>query len=426
MTHFGIICPAATGHLNPMTTLGHELQKRGHQVTVIGILDAQPKAASAGLGFRAIGESKFKYGWTAQRDAQQAKLSGLSALKYTIGWLKDLAVIFLQEAPSVIKQERIEALLVDQASSEGGTIADFLDIPFVSVCSMLMLNKDVNIPSVFTNWQYNPLFWARLRNRATYYLLDYIGQPVTDVITEYRREWKLPKHLNDNEKYSQLAQISQQPPEFEFPRQNLPDCFHFTGPFSNPASREATFFPFEKLTGQPLIYASMGTLQNGLLGVFQNIASACTALDAQLVISLGGSASLESLPELPGNPLVVRNAPQLELLQRATLTITHAGLNTAMESLSNGVPMVAIPIANDQPGVAARIVWTDCGEVTPLSRLTVSKLRTQVEKVLTQESYRNNAVRLQESIRRAGGVSRAADIVEQAIRMKQPVLTRTN
>ncbi|GJD16595.1 hypothetical protein RIVM261_015510 [Rivularia sp. IAM M-261] len=309
MTHFGIICPAATGHLNPMTTLGYELQKRGHQVTVIGILDAQPKAISAGLGFRAIGESKFQPGWTAQRDLQQGKLSGLAALKYTLGWLKDLAVIFFQEAPSVIKQERIEALLVDQASPEGGTIADFLDIPFVSICSALVLNKDVNIPPFFSNWQYSPFFWARLRNQAIYNLLDYIGEPIRNVITEYRWEWKLPKHYNYNENYSQLAQISQQPPEFEFPRQNLPDCFHFTGPFSNPASREATFFPFEKLTGQPLIYTSMGTLQNGLSEVFQKIASACKALDAQLVISLGNSTNLESLPKLPGNPLVVRYAP---------------------------------------------------------------------------------------------------------------------
>ncbi|WP_269667482.1 hypothetical protein [Crinalium epipsammum] len=25
MTHYGLICPAASGHLNPMTTLGYEL-----------------------------------------------------------------------------------------------------------------------------------------------------------------------------------------------------------------------------------------------------------------------------------------------------------------------------------------------------------------------------------------------------------------
>ena len=34
MTHFGMVCPALTGHFNPMTTLGYELQRRGHRVVV--------------------------------------------------------------------------------------------------------------------------------------------------------------------------------------------------------------------------------------------------------------------------------------------------------------------------------------------------------------------------------------------------------
>jgi MGT family glycosyltransferase len=169
----------------------------------------------------------------------------------------------------------------------------------------------------------------------------------------------------------------------------------------------------------------MGTVQNRLIGIFQDIASACQGLDAQLVISLGGSATPESLPELPGSPLVVGYAPQLELLQKATLTITHAGMNTTLESLSNGVPMVAIPIANDQPGVASRLAWTGAGEVVPLSRLKVPRLRAAIERVLTEDSYKNNASRLQEAIRRAGGVRRAADIVEQAISTGKPVLAQT-
>ncbi|WLT39734.1 hypothetical protein NON20_10065 [Synechocystis sp. B12] len=71
------------------------------------------------------------------------------------------------------------------------------------------------------------------------------------------------------------------------------------------------------------------------------------------------------MPALPGNPLVVNYAPQLELLQRTALTITHAGLNTTLECLNNAVPMVAIPIANDQPGVAARIAWAGVGNLFP-------------------------------------------------------------
>ncbi len=232
----------------------------------------------------------------------------------------------------------------------------------------------------------------------------------------------LSLYHNPNQNYSQLAQLSQQPAEFEFPRKELPSIFHFTGPYSNPSSREPAPFPFEKLTGQPLIYASMGTIQNRLLYIFQMIAAACVELDIQVVIALGGGASPESLPELPGNTIVVGYAPQLELLQKATLTITHAGMNTTLESLSNGVPMVAIPITNDQPGVAARIAWTGTGEVIPLGKVSVERLQKAIKQVLTEDSYKKNALRLQEAIERAGGVSRAADIIEQVVTTGKPVL----
>ena len=49
MAHFGLICPELSGHLNPMTTLGRELKRRGHRVTLIGRPDAQRKTETAGL-----------------------------------------------------------------------------------------------------------------------------------------------------------------------------------------------------------------------------------------------------------------------------------------------------------------------------------------------------------------------------------------
>jgi MGT family glycosyltransferase len=405
--------------------LGCELQRRGHRVTLFGILDAQPKTLAAGLDFWVIAESEYPAGVMAQSFAQLGKLNGLAALRYTISLIQEYAATLLRDAPAVLKEAGVEALLIDQASPGGGTVAEFLDIPFISVCSALVLNQEDGVPPFFTPWNYNQAWWARLRNRAGYSLLNRIMRPIREVVSEYRQRWNLPSHSHPNDAYSQLAQVSQQPAEFEFPRQHLPQCFHFTGPYHNPASREPVSFPFEKLTGQPLIYASMGTLQNRLMEIFRCIAQACDRLDAQLVISLGGASSPESLSGLPGSPLVVEYAPQLELLKKATLTITHAGMNTTLESLSNGVPMVAIPIANDQPGVGARLVWTGAGEVVPLARLSVPKLRAAIQRVLTEDSYKNNATRLQAAIRRAGGVSRAADILEQVISTGEPVLART-
>jgi len=268
MTHFGIICPAETGHLNTLLPLGRELQRRGHRVTLIGILDAQSKTLAAGLEFWAISESESPLGTMSQTFEKLGELSGLAALRYTISVFTDAAAQLLQDAPAAIKQAGIEALLVDQTLSVGGTIAEYIGIPFISVCSALVLNSEEDIPPFFTSWNYNPVWWARLRNRAGYSLIGRIAKPIREVIGEYRQEWNLPSYSSGNDPFSTLATVSQQPAELEFPRKILPQSFHFTGPYHDSTGREPVPFPYEKLTGQPLIYASMGTLQNRQQNVF--------------------------------------------------------------------------------------------------------------------------------------------------------------
>jgi zeaxanthin glucosyltransferase len=179
-------------------------------------------------------------------------------------------------------------------------------------------------------------------------------------------------------------------PFFDYPRERLPENFHYTGPWHAFASGDQLEFPLEKLDGRPLIYASMGTLQNRQQAIFQAIATACAGLDAQLVLSLGGHDQRLEL-KLPDAAIVVPFAPQLELLKRAALTITHAGLNTALESLAQGVPMVAIPITNDQSGVASRLEWLGVAKVVPPGRLSAHRLRASVRAVLSEGHYRARA-----------------------------------
>ena len=313
MTHFGIICPAASGHLNPMTTLGYELKQRGHRVTVLGIEDAQPKVIAAGLEFQVIGKSDFPKGATKDLSTQLGNLRGFKAHQYTINSIVNAAKMSLRDAPDVIKAAGIELLLVDQVYSAGGTIAEYLDIPYVTVCSALMLNREMSVPPFNRSWNYDPSWRGIIRNRVGYARLSRMGKSLRKVINDHRQQWNLSPYHNLNEYYSQLAQLSQQPAEFDFPRRELPSCFHFTGPYHSPnsVSQESIPFPYEKLTGQPLIYASMGTLQNRLLWIFQMIADACVGLDAQLVITLGWGVNPEYLPDFPGNPIVVGYAPQL-------------------------------------------------------------------------------------------------------------------
>lgn len=422
MTHFGILCLAATGHLNTMFPLGYELKRRGHKVTFLSNSEAQILVYKAGFNF-----SEVYYPIDTEniilRPSPLAildKTESLKKLRYTLQKFAKQAETRLQKAPTIIREQGINVLLVDSSVFEGGTIADYLNLPYVTVFSALPFYQDRAIPPIITTWQYNPDWWSSLRNRMAYGFLNYIAAPVWQVIDNYRSLWNLPAYSDTNEIFSQLAIITRHIQEFEFPRQ-LPPYFHFTGPFHTSIQRPLVAFPWEKLKNKPLIYASMGTLQNRQDYVFQTIAEACADLDAQLVISLGGGLDPEALANLPGNPLVVKYAPQLELLQKASLNITHAGLNTTLESLSYGVPMVAIPVTDDQPGVAARIVWTGVGELVKLSSLSANKMQKTIERVLKEQSYKQNAIRLQEAIRRTEGVYRAVDIIEQAVSTEKPV-----
>ena len=159
----------------------------------------------------------------------------------------------------------------------------------------------------------------------------------------------------------------------------------------------------------------MGTLQNRVPTLYRRIAESGAELDAQLVITLGGGLEPGTLADLPGRPVVVSYAPQLELLCRSTLAISHAGLNTVLDALSESVPIVAIPVTNHQPGVAARISWLGAGEMLQWDGLDERRLRMTIEKVWKDPTYRGGARRLQQAIRASGGAPRAAAIVHEAL-----------
>src|SRR5260221_2688738 len=109
----------------------------------------------------------------------------------------------------------------------------------------------------------------------------------------------------------------------------------------------------------------MGTILNGRVDVFRTIFAALAKhKDLQLVLSMGDQVDPEQIGPVPSNAIIVKRAPQLELLKQTSVCITHAGLNTVLEALAQGVPQVAIPGTFDQRCVAARSVDKHTGVVT--------------------------------------------------------------
>jgi len=413
MSKIGVFVSCATGHLNPTIALCRELKRRGHDVTFFGVADALEKVTAAGLGYISLGEKDYPLGTTSLAARQLGELSGNAARRFTYRHLQRMAALSFEHGLPAVRESHIDLILVDQIEPAGPTIANHLGVPYVTIATGGLTNREIGVPPITVGWAYGGGLWKAVRNRLGYAQLDRETKTISKYVNQWRRRWKLPPYRTIDETLSPLAQLSQEPFEFEFPRQRLPQCVHFLGPFIDVSARKSTPFPWNRLTGEPLVYVSMGTLQNRNARVFQCIAEACLGFSVQLVMSMGGGGL--GLAELPGAPLIVDYAPQLGLLSKAALTITHAGLNTVMEALSRGVPMVAIPVASDQPGVAARVARIGAGEVVPLCHLDGARLRTSIERVLHNESFKQQAVRFQKLLRNYKGAAGAADVIERVV-----------
>jgi zeaxanthin glucosyltransferase len=229
-------------------------------------------------------------------------------------------------SPDRYPSRKVEVLIVDQISLAVGTVADRLKIPFVSICNALLLNREPGVPPYFTNWEYQDNFVSKFRNRFNA-LADYLTESLWQIVVKQRQQWQLPAHSSREMAGSQLAQICQIPAAFDFPRKNLPACLHYVGPLQDPESKEPVNanqmnFPWEQLTDKPLVYASLGTLQNRNWQIFELIATACVDLDAQLVISLGNPNQDLNAVKLAGKPILVAYAPHQALIDRSALVIT--------------------------------------------------------------------------------------------------------
>jgi zeaxanthin glucosyltransferase len=289
-------------------------------------------------------------------------------------------------------------------------------MPYAHVASALHFDYSGYTPLYDWPHETNPTALARNRKGVESFL-ETLAHPTIAIGRAYAERIGLNVDWdNPSATISKLAWITQCPREFDFESSHWPPQFHHTGPFHDGAGRMEVDFPWERLTGEPLIYASMGTMLDGLADVFRTITAATAKHKGfQLVLSVGDQLDPEQIGSLPSNTILVKRAPQLELLKRASVCITHAGLNTVLESLAQGVPQVAIPVTVDQPGVAARIAEKKTGLVVPLKKLTLSHLLLLLDQVFNEPTYRDNARYFQKVIAETNGLSVAADLVEESL-----------
>src|ERR1700726_1071689 len=345
------VVPPISGHLNPMTTLARELQSRDHDVVIISLPDGEASVRAAGLTFLPCAAKEFPAGSLKEPFRQRSKLKGEEALRVILQSAAGRTEAMLNSLPAVLTAAAVDAVVLDTVLfyTELGPMS--LGMPYAHVANALHFDYSGYTPLCFYDWPHETTPAALARNRkGVECFLETLAPTIALARTYAKRvaldvDWDKPSAT-----ISPLAWITQTPQTFDFESSHWPPQFHHTGPFHDGAGRMEVDFPWERLTGEPLIYASMGTMLDGLADVFRTITAATAKHKGfQLVLSVGDQLDPEQIGSLPSNTILVKRAPQLELLKRASVCITHAGLNTVLESLAQGVPLVAVPVSVDQP-----------------------------------------------------------------------------
>ena len=416
--HLGVISVPINSHVSTLIALAMRLQQRGHRVTFFHIADMEQMIRKASLEFCCVGGRQFPTGSMAKRDAQISRLIGLAGFRFTIEYALRHSQMLLDEAPEAITASNIDMLLVDQSEPAGSTLAEGLGVPFVSVAVALPLPEsfDSSVPPFFVGWRYRRSVFGRLRNRLALWLFAaLVLPPFFELLNRTRRSWGLQMVPDHKPEFRRCALIAQLPACLDFPQRERRPDFHYSGPFSIETVRPEVPFPWDQIDGRPLVYVGFGNQSAPTAATIRAAAEAGAQLNMQVVISLGHFHTRESLGPLSGNPILARVAPQLDLIRQSALVVHHGGLNTTLEALWYGVPMVVIPITNDQPGIAARIEWAGAGTVVAARRVTTQRLRKAMKRVTCKPRYKEAAERLGAEIRAVDGLNRAADIVERAL-----------
>ena len=393
-----------------MAVLGRELMGRGHRVTFFGFPDLAPRLPP-GLAFQAMGEADQPLGSLEPYLRRLSRLGGPLSFWTFIRDLARFTDVICRDLPSVLDRLAPDALIIDQTDAASSLVATALGVPFANIANALPLNLEPAVPPPVLPWPYDPSRKGLRRNRGGYRVARLVERPITRVIRRHAHRLGRPDIRFADESWSERLQITQCVRGLDFPREQLPASFHYVGPFREADAPLDFDLPAD---GKPVIFCSLGTLQGSRAKMFRAMAGAAADLDVTLVIAHGGLLPASEIARLPGRPIVRSYVPQRALLSRCALAVTHAGFNTVMDALSFGVPMVALPIAFEQPATGARLERVGAGVVLQ-RRQTKARVREALRAVLGSPRYRESAGRLATEIAGAGGVKRAADLVDSIV-----------
>ena len=412
----------ASGHTAIPLALGEELVQRGHNVTLCMSGDKyQAAAEEIGLKYKSngppndIGQSQ---------NVQSAMNQGGIIMNFKMMLeLKEFSKKETQKFFKMFKEDMKWDVII---------AADFLSVllPCLSelqkVPVITLHNGAQYYPHTHPPWSFRT-FGANtddmtFRDRFVYKIQMIIATKLSSYLFNSavgvdQRESYCPGEANNNLLTAFGTRIPDIVPTaigVEFSRTISP-LTHYVGPIltknPKPCSRELETWLNSKADNS-VIYISMGSLTS----VSKEMADAFiegikrTSYSILWAVRKSGDFKLDIES---GRIYTDEWLPQLAILRHraVSVAIMHGGANGLHESLHSGVPLILVPGITEQVQNAVRVHHHRLGIHLNRDGLTAEQVYQSILEIDSGD-YRQNVAKIQKVFRQAGGVKRAADLVE--------------
>lgn len=189
------------------------------------------------------------------------------------------------------------------------------------------------------------------------------------------------------------------------------------GPALADTDGEPSVFPWHRVTGDPLVYVTFGSLEYWQPQLIEILVRAARGLGVQVVLNVGELAS--SCPELGNNVIAIERLAQVDLdrmYEAASAIVCHGGANTVMESLYHGVPMIVYPIHQCQPIQAHLVERAGVGIARTPAAETVAGATEALSRILFEPGFRDRGAPIMRSYRSSNGSRDAWQLSVELIR----------
>ncbi|MBR3327306.1 MAG: hypothetical protein IKG22_08295 [Atopobiaceae bacterium] len=385
-------CIPAYGHTNPTIEVVRELVRRGHEVRYYSFEEFRARIEDTGAAF--IPCDSFLPPVDAKAERRLRKVSTTEMSIQSFKTVANLDPVISQDVASWCPN----VVVSDSACFWGKLTAIKHDLPLV--CST-------------TTFAFNERSSKYMEHSAAELADMLLGLPRMN--REIRKLRPLGYHVK-----SALDIVRNKPDDYTivYTSRTLQPCaetfdetyYRFVGP----SVRDVA--PRQK-SGRPLVYVSLGTVINDRPGFYRTCMTTVQDMPIDLLISCGKAFDPAQLGELPPNVRVEPYVDQMDVLSRASLFVTHCGMNSASEGMYMGVPLLLFPLTAEQRAVARRVAEVGAG--VPLDESAAhdpAQLHQAILSALQDEALQSGAARMRDDLRSCAGPSGAADLVEQVAR----------